>query len=70
VDGFYISPQPLELYAIARARFDANEIDEPEILISLGRDMGTSVAMRSACRRIGDHAGRVCEVLLLRLAIG
>lgn len=39
INGFRIAAEPLELDTIAQSRLDANEIGEPEILISLGRQM-------------------------------
>jgi len=43
VGGFRITAEPLELETIARARLDAAEISEPEILISLGQAMDAPV---------------------------
>jgi hypothetical protein len=39
IDGYTITAQPLERDTIAQTRLDANDIGEPEILISLGQEM-------------------------------
>lgn len=51
IDGFRITAEPLEREAIAQARLDANEISEPEILISLGRDMDAPIVDIDEYRR-------------------
>src|SRR5436305_114542 len=39
IDGWVPSATPLDLDSIAQQRLDAEEISEPEVLISLGREM-------------------------------
>jgi hypothetical protein len=79
IDGFRITAEPLELDRIAQSRLDANEIGEPEILISLGRDMDApqfeideyrrrlSTARRHLVRvRLGQLINEVNELLAQR----
>jgi hypothetical protein len=51
IDGFRITSEPFELDAIARARLDANEIGEPEILISLAQHMDAPIVEMDEYRR-------------------
>jgi hypothetical protein len=76
VDGFSIGAHPLELDTITQSRFDPAEIAEPEILISLNRELDTpqveideyrrrfSIARRRLVRdRLGQLVQEVDELL-------